>query len=522
MSPGMPMNPPQDLRVPVLIVGGGLVGLSTALFLAHQGVRALVIEKRAGTSIHPRARGFHERTVELLRSTCASEEVERTGATLSGATGGELKAVTLAGPVLSWKTQSFTAQETGLSPCPFVFLGQDRMEPILLRAACEQGTEVRFRHELMAFSQDAEGVLATVIDRETNVAYSIRAEYLVGADGVRSPVREALGIGQRGRGSFGHNISTLFDADLSPVQREVPLGFAILTHPEAGGVIVATDVKDRWIYATRLEVPRESASDFTETRWTQRLRTATGLADLALKLHGTFVWEAAERVAERFASGRVFLAGDAAHQMPPMGAFGANTGIHDAANLAWKLAARLKGHAGPGLLATYDSERRPVAAATANQAALRTLRLGKEDPDDDSDLVEDRAVTFGYRYGAETPLPKTFVPTGEVGTRAPHVWLDLEEGRKSTLDLFGNGFVLLAGSEAWSAAGRLLSERVPLRVHVVDGWQQAYGIEDRGACLVRPDGMVAARWSGPVPDAEHILASTLDAVLFREEALSES
>ncbi|RKH00773.1 FAD-dependent monooxygenase [Corallococcus carmarthensis] len=510
--------PPSQVRqVPVLIVGGGLVGLSAALFLAHQGVRALIIEKHAGTSLHPRARGFHARSVELLRSTCAGAEVERAGAVPPGTVVGELVAVTLAGPVHSWKTQTVSTQRMDLSPCPLVFLGQDRLEPILLKAARSLGVEVYFRHELTGFSQDAEGVRATVLDRETGAVSTVHAAYLIGADGVRSPVREALGITQRGRGSFGHNISTLFEADLSPVQREVPLGFAVLTHPEAGGVIVATDVKDRWIHSTRLDVNRETAADFTEARWTERLRTVTGIADLAPTFHGTFVWEAAERVAERFDSGRVFLAGDAAHQMPPTGGFGANTGIHDAANLAWKLAAVLNGHAGPALLETYDAERRPVASATANQAALFALRMTKQALPEGEELVEDDAVTLGYRYGDGPPLPKTFIPTGEPGTRAPHVWLDGAEGRTSTLDLFGNGFVLLAGSEAWRGAGRRLAERMPLRIHEVHGWQHAYGVGDAGACLVRPDGMVAARWSEPVRNAEHVLDATLKALLFRAE-----
>ncbi|NNC07412.1 FAD-binding protein [Corallococcus exiguus] len=250
--------------VPVLIVGGGLVGLSTALFLAHQGVRSRVIEKHAGTSLHPRARGFHARTVELLRSTCAREEVERAGSVPAGTVVGELVAVTLAGPVHSWKTRTVSTQRTDVSPCPYVFLGQDRMEPILLEAARSQGVEVRFRHELTGFTQDAQGVRATVLDREAGTVSTVHAAYLIGADGVRSPVREALGIALRGRGSFGHNISTLFDADLSPVRREVPLAFAVLTHPELGGVIAATDVKDRWSHATRIDVSREKAEDFTD------------------------------------------------------------------------------------------------------------------------------------------------------------------------------------------------------------------------------------------------------------------
>jgi putative polyketide hydroxylase len=505
----------REERVPVLIAGGGLIGLSTALFLAHRGVKALVLEKHEGTSIHPRARGFHERTIELFRSTCAREEIERVGGVppdLGG--GGQLVALTLAGPVLSWMPAAPGAHRSDLSPCPHVYLGQDRLEPILLRAAREQQAEVRFRHELKGFTQDAKGVTAQVLDRATGETYTVRTDYLVAADGVRSSVREALGIAQRGHGSLGHNVSTLFHADLSPVRREHPFGFAVLKHPEAGGVMVATDVKDRWIYATRLDVPRETPADFTEERWTRLIRLATGLPELVPTLLGTFPWEAAERVAERFSSGRVFLAGDAAHQMPPTGGHGANTGIQDAANLAWKLAAVLKGQAGPSLLETYDSERRPVAAATANQATLLALRLekGAAMPEDDG-AVSARVVIFGYRYGSDEPLPRMLTLDGEPGTRAPHVWLSSGERPVSTIDLFGGGFVLLAGDRSWLDASEALSKRagLALQAHRVDGWQSTYGVGASGASLIRPDGMVAARWSEASSDAERMLSEALAA-----------
>lgn len=143
--------------------------------------------------------------------------------------------------------------------------------------------------------------------------------------------------------------------------------------------------------------------------------------------------------------------------------------------------------------------------------------MARGDTQEDRSLVEDHAVTFGYRYGVEPPLPRTFVPTGEVGTRAPQVWLEGEGGPRSIPDLFGKGFVLLAGTEAWSTAGRMLTDRtrLPLRIHAVNGWQRAHGVEDEGACLVWPDGMVAARWVGGSQDAERALAEALQTSLFR-------
>ncbi|KYF69363.1 FAD-dependent oxidoreductase [Sorangium cellulosum] len=522
--------PAREERVAVLVVGGGLVGLSTALFLARRGVRPLVLEKHAGTAIHPRARGFNPRTIELLRAAGLGEEIEREGLRLFAADSvgeavpvGMLKAVTLAGPVLAWEPIDRAARGADLSPCPTVALGQDRLEPILLRGARAQGAEVRFRHRVVAFEQGEGGVTAEVDDLSTGERYRVRAEYLVGADGAQSPVREALGISRSGRGSLGHAISTLFDADLSPLQQQHRFIVATVTHPEGAGIIVGTDVKDRWIYGTHYDPAQETPDAFTEERWIRRIRAAAGVPDLAVTIGGTFPWEVAERVADRFSAGRVFLAGDAVHQMPPTGGHGANTGIQDAANLAWKLAAVVRGHAGPGLLATYDAERRPVGVATANQAALLALRMRLDAPGSDAapdvqgEILDFTAVVYGHRYGFDDPMPRAFALTGEPGTRAPHVWLARGDRNASTIDLFGDGFALLAGDPAWERAAEEVAARagLPLRAHRVDGFQAAYGVGATGASLVRPDGFVAARWPDAGGDLTRALAEALDAALHR-------
>ena len=500
-------------RAPVLVIGGGLVGLSTALFLAQHGVRALVVEKHAGTALHPRARGFHPPTVELLAPTGVAEAMLRAGANgPPGARVGVLTAVTLAGPEIAWHVEEVLPSAVPLSPYPLVGIGQDRLEPMILTAARERGAEVRFGAQALSFAEKADSVVAVVEERATGRRYRVRADYLVAADGARSPVREALGVKRSGRGLLGHNISTIVHADLSPVQREPPFVFAVITHPEVGGVLVATDVPNGWIYGTRYDPEREAAADFTEAEWIRRIRIAAGLPDLEVRVSGTFTWEAAERVVDRMSVGRVFLAGDAAHQMPPTGAWGASTGIQDAANLAWKVAAVLRGHAPSALLDTYDAERRPVVAATANQSALLALRMAAPASVPEDELVEDAAVVFGYRYGAAEAIPRALRLTGEPGTRAPHVEVALDGGddcrlegggrrRASTVSLFGVGFVLLAGHAAWVEAAAAIAERtgLPLQAWLVDGWQEAYGVGGTGASLVRPDGFVAARW--PALDA---------------------
>jgi putative polyketide hydroxylase len=511
-------GPLPEERTPVLVVGGGLVGLSTALFLAQHGVRALVVEKHPGTALHPRARGFHPPTVELLAPGGVAEAMQREGVHLrAGHRYGVLVAETLAGPDIAWRVEEPAAQVGPLSPCPVVGLGQDRLEPLILEAARQRGAEVRFEARLLAFAEDADGVLAVVEDRANAKQYRVRADWLVAADGARSPVREALGIGRSGRGLLGHNVSTIVYTDFAKVQRDPPFGFAQITHPEVAGVFVPTDVKDRWIYGTRYDPERVTEADFTEADWIRRIRIAAGVPDLPVRVTGTFTWEAAERVALRMREGRIFLAGDAAHQMPPTGGWGANTGIQDAGNLAWKLAAVLHGHAPAALLDTYDAERRPVAAATAHQATLLALRMMRDPNVSPDDIADDAAVVFGYRYGAAEAIARKLKLGGEPGTRAPHVVVSLDGREVSTRSLFSTHFVLLAGHAAWcdAAAACAASTGLPLHAKRADGWQEAYGVGATGASLVRPDGFVAARWPALVGDPAGAIAEALDRALCR-------
>jgi putative polyketide hydroxylase len=272
-------------------------------------------------------------------------------------------------------------------------------------------------------------------------------------------------------------------ADLERFRRPYPFVFVTITDPEAAGVIVATDVPHRWIYATRFDPSCQRREDFTPAEWQRRFRRAAGVADLPCRAEGTFVWEAAERVADRLQVGRIFLVGDAAHQMPPTGGWGANTGIADAANLAWKLAAVVDGKADRSLLESYERERGPVVRAIAHQALLLALRM-QGAAVDDAELCDDDAVVYGVSYRDGAPaIPRHLDLDGTPGTRAPHV--PLADGR-STRHLIGTDFVLLAGDARWRVAG--------IHVELHDGWQSAYGVGPSGAALIRPDGFVAARW----------------------------
>jgi putative polyketide hydroxylase len=516
---------PEAERVPVLIVGAGVTGLSASLFLAQQGVRVLVVEQRDGTSIHPRARGVNGRTMELMRELGLAEEVRAAGQRLASAVG------IYAGSTLievlgrrgqgSWLMRKMRARgmrghESKQSPTGPCRCTQDAFEPILLRAAYERGVDVRFSMELTAFTQDTTGVTATLRDRQTGEERSVQADYLVAADGARSPVRTSLGIARTGSRTYGHQVNVLFRADLGSLVRGREFSMCLVENSAVRGLIASIDNASTWVIHVSYDPERgERPEDFTQARCGALVREAVGIADLPVTILGVSPWQSAVRIAERYRQGRVFLAGDAAHSMPPWGGLGANTAIQDAHNLAWKLALVLAGAAHGSLLDTYETERLPVGRAAGELSgrmngdrgliaiprrfgALRTLWAM-------------RAIfpymTMGYGYASPAvalepgapPGPGTSSLDGRPGTRTPHAWITRGAKRISTLDLVGGRFVLLAGPDgaAWCAAAEAVAKGlgVPIRCERITE-HRALGLRRDGALLARPDGIVAWRSSG--------------------------
>jgi FAD binding domain len=261
------------------------------------------------------------------------------------------------------------------------------------------------------------------------------------------------------------------------------------------------------------------------------VRAGAGVPDLAVHIDGLARWRSTADVARSYQTGRVLLAGDAAHIMPPNGGFGGNTGIHDAHNLAWKLAMVLQGHADPALLTTYDAERRPVGRFTVEQAYTRYVRrtapyLGV---DDAPPLAPDLDIELGYVYrsGAVIPddddLPEGHDDPrhtrGRPGSRLPHVWVERDGQQVSTIDLVGSSFAVLTGSAgaAWAGATDAVANDHPglsFAAHVIDDEAAAAcGITESGAVLVRPDGFVAWRSAVGVPDAMAALGDSVRVVL---------
>ncbi|MGP3922134.1 FAD-dependent oxidoreductase [Streptomyces sp. 8N616] len=541
------MNRDVEDRVPVLIVGGSLVGLSASLFLGRLGVEHMLVEKHPGTSRHPRGRGNNVRTMELFR-VAGAEPMIREAASVLADNHGILQAGSLTGDDQEWL---FKEIDPGgglakFSPTGWCLCSQNDLEPVLVRCARKHGGDLRFSTELLSFDQDGEGVTAVVRNRESGEDRTVRADYLIAADGPRSPVRERLGIGQTGPGDLFHNVSLTFRAPgLAEVVGDRRFIACYLTNPEADGALLPVDNQEEWVFHAPWHPDQgETLEDFTDERVVDHIRRATGVLDLDVQITGKAPWHAAERVAERYSDGRVFLAGDSAHEMSPTGAFGSNTGIQDAHNLAWKLAAVLGGWAGPGLLETYETERQPVAQATSARASARSAEHSHPGYAPEPGVGGGRqsgvlTVALGYRYtrGAVVgtdpelpPVPERMQLTGDPGTRAPHMWLRQFGAQESTLDLYERFPVLLTGSEgtAWHSAGLGVAERlnVPLHCYRVgtgpdddltpeDGadWAGVHGTAEGGAVLVRPDGFVAWRAEGPVPDPERTLQEVLESVL---------
>ncbi|MBC2905339.1 FAD-dependent oxidoreductase [Streptomyces cupreus] len=536
-------------QVPVLIVGGSLVGLSTSLFLGRLGVRHTLVERHAGTSIHPRGRGNNVRTMEVFRTAGVEPMIRQAAATLAD-NHGILQTPTLVGDAGEWLFREIDAGGglARISPSSWCLCSQNDLEPVLLDYATQLGGDLRYATELMSFDSDTSGVTALVKNRETGEHTTIRADYLVAADGPRSPVRKQLGIAQSGPGDLFSNVSITFRSRrLADVVGDRRFIVCYLTSPDADGALLPVDNREHWVFHAPWHPEHgETLEEFTDERCVAHIRRAVGVADLDVEITGRAPWHAAQRVARSYRSGRVFLAGDSAHEMSPTGAFGSNTGIQDAHNLAWKLAAVLGGWAGEGLLDSYDAERRPVAEATSARAAARSVEHshpGFAPPPAVGGGGPQRGilnVALGYRYpqgavvGADPAAP--VVPdrldlSGETGSRAPHLTVRHQGERISTLDLYERSFVLLSDADdpsGWHKAATRLAEAtsIPLTSYRVGNgpaaeltpeddtdWSAAHGTTPEGAVLVRPDGFVAWRSSGQVMDAESALRSVLTTLL---------
>jgi 2-polyprenyl-6-methoxyphenol hydroxylase-like FAD-dependent oxidoreductase len=527
---------------PVLIAGGGLVGLSAAMFLAQHGIATTVIERLRGVSALPRAAHFHLRTLEIFRSTGIEEEVRAQSEREFMPEGAIVALESLAGKQIAAFIPSLNEGVEDLSPCRRLFITQPGLEPILRARAEHAGARVVDGLEVIGVDQDNDSVTVVARDVDTRSERRFVGRYLLGADGAHSRVRELLNIPLDGRGVFSNSITIYFHADVERLMEGRNLSVMYIVNPTLSGFIrLERDNRSGFLVVntvgdTSKPEAANAAADTSEKRLYELLRAGIGV-DCPIKIDGVARWRAVSDVARHFQVGRAFIAGDAAHVMPPNGGFGGNTGIADAHNLAWKLALVLGGRAGPEILATYEQERRPPAKLTVEQAYTRYVTrsatyLGARDYEPQ---INDFNIELGYLYhsptiiedGADTAAhadPKETL--GRPGSRAPHFWIEKDGARVSTVDLFGTGFTLLAATNGagWYAAGKEaanVAEGFPLKTY---GFGQelcdpenrfgaAYGITATGAVLVRPDGFVAWRAKTSVAKPLDTLNSVLARVL---------
>ncbi len=535
-------------HVPVLIVGAGGAGLSLLLLLQQQGIAALLVERRSDVSWLPRARNLNFRTLEVFRGMGLEAKVIAAGSDVTRTVRKETVASTEEQGVPS--LEQFLHLADHLEICtpepPFLYCPQSRLEPLLRAEAKQRGCDVRYNTELMAFTQDARGVSATIKDRSSGASCVVQASYLLGADGAHSHVRDALGVKAEGLGVLDeHYIFIYFRADWGELIQGRENDAIFIDRPNCRGFFLITD-RDRGMFV----VQEESAHDYSVERCKALVIDGIGKPDLPVEIIEAAHWQPAQMVAERFGQGCVFLVGDAAHTMPPKLGMGANTAIQSAQNLAWKLAAVLKGQAPAALLATYQAERRPVGLLASQQSLVGPAASLLTKGSDDKLLPTEKRISLfsliaGYRYHSQAVLSedpagpvetellsKPEELTGQPGTRVPHLWLEREGKRISTLDLLDGRFVLLTGTggAAWSKAAAVVAARLGIGMaayrigpdaDLLDpeyGWRTRMRMSASGVALLRPDGFVA--WRAPNLSArpEELLEHVLMSILCRSPA----
>lgn len=523
-------------EVDVLIVGAGPVGLAAAIELGQRGAKVRIVEANARVGNAPRAKTTNVRTCEHLRRWGLIDALRAKAPFGVDYPSTVCFATRLAGRPITAFENAFYCRP-GQNPLyaeHAQWIPQYKLEEVLQdHVLAQPGVRLSFGTRLEAFTHDIDGVTA-VLEGDSG-AESVRARYLIGADGARSTVRRLLGIRMEGSGGLSRNRMIVFRQPGLEAMHGLPRAVMYwLVNADSPAVMGPLDTGDRWYIGGPVSALTEDPVRF--------IRGATGL-DISPEILSVDDWEAHQLLAERYREGRVFLAGDACHLHPPYGGYGMNLGIGDAVDLGWKLAATLQGWGGDGLMDSYERERRPVHRRVVDEAVLnhatRTTNLCVPDIETDGPAgdaareavaaqvcaakareFDSLGVVLGYRY-TDSPLiedgtgngadchPGDFVPSAAPGCRAPHAWLAEGTGSGASLyDTFGGGFTLLVLDDSADTAAALEAaaarQGCPLTIVRLDNphVRALYGAR---YALIRPDQHVAWRADAPPPDPEALL-----------------
>jgi len=451
-----------------------------------------------------------------------------------------------------------------ISPERLTTAGQHMFEPLLAEEAGSFGNvTIRLDSEVVGVAVDDDLVTVEYVD-SAGKRHTVSAQYLIGADGVRSVVRQTLGIGEHSQESLGTAINVQFDADLEAhlAGRFIPLIWVV--NKDTQGAF-RRHSPTRWRY--NFDVPPGVDLDtVTEERCEREIIQGIG-EEVPVKIDHMWKWTHDLAIVDAWRRGRAFLAGDAAHHFPPHGGFGLNSGVQDVQNLAWKLVAKLRWNAGERLLDSYEAERLPVADANGEQMMRNTRAMEKtgfltrdksflsviETETDEgararATIAEgvkaqqaqlaNHGQQFGFQYESSAVVPDgteiiesslaEYRPTARPGARAPHSWVKLGGSVISTIDVYDGSFILFTGprNSAWAtAAHRVHADLgIPLKTFALgrdlrptdeslSDLLDRYGLEPTGAMLIRPDGFVGFRSAGDTNDEYATLLSALSEIL---------